>query len=151
MLSPPLTSWRAQYERMQRSFARISQPYYSSVAYGDDLQHFFQDCFHLKDWIKNDLGSGTASRQVEVEFQAERPLRIAADLANAAKHLSRTSNREGAYVTSTNVTVHLGQSKPADIEFIVTLLDGSTFVAQQIATDAMASWLAVLTRLGLSP
>ena len=86
MLSPLLTSWRVHYERLQRSFARILQPYQSSVAYDDDLQHFFQDCFHLKDWIKNDPASGSGP-QIEAEVQAERPLRIAADLANAAKHL----------------------------------------------------------------
>ena len=104
MLDPALTSWRAHYERLQRTFARISEPYRSSVAYGDDLHHFSQDCFHLKDWIKNDPTSGAAA-QIEAEFQSERPLRIAADLANAAKHLVRTQHREGAYVTSTNVTV----------------------------------------------
>ena len=133
---------------MQRSFTRISQPYQSSVAYGDDLHHFFQDCFHLKDWIKNDPVSGSASGRIEAEFQAELPLRIAADLANAAKHLSRTHDREGAYVTSTDVTVHLGQSKPADSEFIVTLADRSTHIGQQIAADAIASWATVLSRLG---
>lgn len=128
MLSPALTSWRAHYDRLQRSF--------------------FQDCFHLKDWIKNDPASGAAA-QIEEAVQAELPLRIAADLANAAKHLERTMHREGAYVTSTNVTVHLGQNKPADIEYVVTLADGSTLVAQQVAKDAMASWAAVLARLGL--
>ncbi len=149
MLSPPLTTWRAHYERLKRSFARILQPYQSSVAYDDDLQHFFQDCFHLKDWIKNDPASGAAS-QIETEMLAERPLRIAADLANAAKHLARTTHREGAYVTSTNVAIHLGQNKPTDIEYIVTLADGSTVVAQQVAKDAMASWAAVLARVGLN-
>jgi hypothetical protein len=150
MLFPPLTSWRAHYARLQRSFERISQPYQSSVAYDDDLQHFFQDCFHLKDWIKNDPSSGVGA-QIEAEVQAERPLRIAADLANAAKHLARITHREGAYVTSTNVTVHLGQNKPTDIEYLVTLADGSILVAQQVAKDAMASWTTVLAKLGLQP
>ena len=150
MLDPALTSWRAHYERLQRSFERISRPYQSSVEYGDDLHHFFQDCFHLKDWVKNDSASGGAA-QIEAEFQSERPLRIAADLANAAKHLARTQHREGAYVTSTNVTVHLGQNKPTDIEFIVTLADGTSCVAQQVAKDAMASWASVLARLRMKP
>lgn len=150
VLDPNLTSWRAQYDRLQRSFARVSQPYRSSVEYGDDLQHFFQDCFHLKDWIKNDPALGGAT-EIEAAFQAERPLRIAADLANAAKHLARTQHREGAYVTSTNVTVCLCQSKPADIEFIVTLADGTTCVAQNVVNEAMSSWATVLALLGMNP
>jgi hypothetical protein len=148
MLSPNLTSWCVQYQRLQRSFIKLSQPYASSVAYDDDLHHFFQDCFHLKDWIKNDLASGVAAR-IEQEVNAERPLRIVADLANAAKHLVRHTSREGAYVTSSNVTVHLGQDKPIAIEYIVSLGDGSILFANQVAEDAMTSWAAIFARLGL--
>jgi hypothetical protein len=49
VLSPDLTSWHSQYELMKRSYARLSNTYTSSVDYDDDLQHFFQDCWHLKD------------------------------------------------------------------------------------------------------
>lgn len=54
MLSPNLTGWHSQYERMKRTYARLSENYVSSIDYDDTLQHFFQDCWHLKDWIKND-------------------------------------------------------------------------------------------------
>ena len=56
MLLPSLTSWRAQYDRMRRSYTRVTGPYTSSVEYDDDLHHFVQDCWHLKDWILNDPG-----------------------------------------------------------------------------------------------
>ena len=54
MLLPSLTGWRSQYELMKRTYARLSEAHVSSIDYDDDLQHFFQDCWHLKDWIKND-------------------------------------------------------------------------------------------------
>ena len=67
MLSPFLTTWRAQFARLERAYARVLQPYQSSVAYDDDLQHFFQDCWHLKDWIKNDPSALTTSpRELKV-------------------------------------------------------------------------------------
>ena len=47
-------SWKAQYERMLRSAARIhdhDKPMEDRV---DDLLHFFMDCWHLKAWIKYD-------------------------------------------------------------------------------------------------
>jgi hypothetical protein len=150
MLSPSLTSWRAQYERLVRSRERVTQPYKSSVAYNDDLQHYFQDCWHLKDWIKNDPASGVGTA-IETEVLAHKALRVVADLANGGKHLARHKHQEGAYVTSTNVTVHLGQSKPIDVEYVVTLGDGTTMSAQTLVHEAFQAWSEVLNKVGLNP
>jgi hypothetical protein len=125
------------------------EPYSSSVAYYDDLQHFFQDCWHLKDWIKNDSSAGIGAN-IESEVDAHKALRIVADLANGSKHLARNRpGREGADVTSTNVTVHLVQAKPIDVECIVTLADGSTLSVKDLVRDAFASWQAILHKIGL--
>jgi len=150
MLEPSLTSWKAHYERLARSRQRVMQPYTSSIAYNDDLQHYFQDCWHLKDWIKNDPSTGARSR-IEQEVQAHRALRVVADLANAAKHLDRYAHREGAYVTSTDVTVHLGQDKPIDVCYTVSLADGTTLSAQDLVHEAFMAWQTVLAKLGLQP
>lgn len=150
MLAPSLTTWHAQYERLVRSLERVTQPYKSSVAYDDALQHYFQDCWHLKDWIRNDPGARIGAA-IEIEVDAHKALRIVADLANGAKHLDRHSHREGAYVTSTNVTVHLGQDKPIDVHYVVTLGDGTTISAQALVQEAFKCWLSILTKLGLKP
>ncbi len=151
MLSPSLTNWRAQYGRMVRGYERLLTPYISSVEYNDDLQHFFQDCWHLKDWIKNDPQAGAARDAIEATVGACKPLCIVADLANACKHLDRVKSREGAYVTSAGVTVHLAQAKGIDLHYIVTLGDGSTLSAQDLVKDVFAAWHEVLGKLGLSP
>ena len=149
MLSPALTSWTTQYERMLRTYARLKESYVSSVAYDDDLQHFFQDCWHLKDWIKNDPTLAAQSIPIEATVDARKPLRIAADLANACKHLDRHQHREGAYVTSKSVTVHLGQNRGVDVLHVITLSDGSTLPADVAAEQAIDAWEAVLRDLGL--
>jgi hypothetical protein len=150
MFTPSLTSWRAQHERLVRSRERVSQPYKSSVAYNDDLQHYFQDCWHLKDWIKNDPSSGVGAA-IETEVLAHKALRVVGDLANGAKHLARHTHREGAYTTSTNVTVHLGQDKPIDVDYVVTLGDGTTMSAQALVHEAFLAWSNVLNNVGLKP
>jgi hypothetical protein len=66
MLSPHLTGWQAQYERMKRAYVRLSESFVSSIDYDDALQHLFQDCWHLKDWIKNDA-SLNLNRVIETE------------------------------------------------------------------------------------
>jgi hypothetical protein len=133
---------------MKRSYSRVVEPHQSSVAYEDDLQHFVQDCWHLKDWIRNDPATGIGSG-IESRVKTSRALMVTADLANGAKHLARHTDRVGAYVTSTSVTVHLGQSRPADITYIITLADGSTLTAGQVAHEANRDWDAILNDIGL--
>ena len=128
----------------------MNRPYESSVEYDDDLQHYFQDCWHLKDWIKNDPTSGVGA-QVESEVSAHRSLRIVADLANGSKHLTRHTHREGAYVTATHVTAHLGQNKPVEVAHVVTLPDGTVFSAQTLVHEAFQAWAEVLRKTGLVP
>ena len=134
---------------MKRAYAQLSESYVSSIVYDDDLQHFFQDCWHLKDWIKNDpalLGQGGV---IEAEVDAHKALRIAADLANGCKHLNRNQHREGAYVTSKSVTAHLGQARGVDVLHIITLSDGSTLPAHVAAKEAFDAWDVILRKIGL--
>jgi hypothetical protein len=153
MLAPALTDWQAQYQRMLRTHARLAKPIVSSFEYDDDLRHFFQDCWHLKDWIKNDSSVPLSVRtSIESEVDKSKPLRIAADLANGCKHFHHNrSSREGAYVTSISVTVNIG--KGVEHFHTVTLDDGSTVPAQVVANEAVDAWQALLQkfRLALNP
>ena len=148
MIEPSLTGWRAQYDRLQRSHAHVVKPCRSSVEYVDDLHHFMQDCWHLKDWIKNDPETGLATT-IEKTVRAYKSLRIAADLANGSKHLNRYTHEEGAYVTSISVTAHLGQDKPVDVECVITLGDGTQTSAVSVVRDAFADWNTILLAAGL--
>jgi hypothetical protein len=150
MFTPGLHSWRSQLERMRRSYERLKKPTFSSVEYEDDLQHFLQDCWHLKDWIKNDSACTVAAR-VEAAVGAEPTLLIVGDLANTCKHMVRTRlERTGAYAISNSVTIHLGQNRPADITYTIATADGTTYDAHDIARNAMDSWSRVLIVLGLA-
>jgi hypothetical protein len=150
MYKPNLVTWRAQYDRMERGYTRLNKSYQSSTDYEDDIQHYFQDCWHLKDWIKNDINLSQAVRSnIEVEVDDHKSLRIVADLANGSKHLSRHTNREGAYVTSGDVTVHLGQSKPTEINYNISLSDGSVLSQKDLVIDAFDAWQIVLKKLNL--
>ena len=80
MYSPTLVTWRSQYDRMERGYTRLNEPYQSSTNYEDDIQHYFQDCWHLKDWIKNDINLNQSVRDnIEVEVGGHKSLRIVAD------------------------------------------------------------------------
>lgn len=108
-----------------------------------------QDCWHLKDWIKNDPSAGIGAA-IEAQVDSYRSLRIAADLANGSKHLLRHTHREGAHVTSIGVTVHLGQSKPIEVKYTVTIADGTTVPILTIVYEAFVDWNELLAKIGLN-
>lgn len=149
MLLPTLTTWRSQFERMKRSYARVTGPYQSSVEFEDDLHHFMQDCWHLKDWIKNDPSAGIGAAEIEKYVGDYRSLCIVADLANGSKHFLRHMHKKGAYVTSIGVTVHLGQRKPIDVDCTVTLADGTNLPVQAVVHEAFTDWNELLKKVGL--
>lgn len=109
-----LTGWREQYERMQRSYTRfcatstgaISVP---SAEARDDLIHFFQDAFHLKDWLRQDPATRPVTGTLDADVTADDSLTMCADLCNGSKHLSsRPGRRQGprAEFAGQGVTVH---------------------------------------------
>lgn len=84
-----MTGAISQYERAVRMLARIERPAERSLEdYEDECWCFFQNCWHLKDWIKYDNGVEPRYREmVEADVGDIREIRICADLANRSKHL----------------------------------------------------------------
>jgi hypothetical protein len=55
---------------------------------------FFLNCYHLKDWIKNDKSAGLpAQNNVENFVSSSYPLNLCADICNAHKHLKLRAPR----------------------------------------------------------
>lgn len=122
--------WRDQYERMLRSQARLAEaarPSSMGAAEARDrLYHFFQDAYHLKDWLIHDLGwytmNGTrkvltqAGQDLERHITGTRALANCADLCNGVKHLVLNSPRIAgtpANLASQNVGIVLGPFESA--------------------------------------
>ena len=87
-------TYREQYNRMKRWHQRVATldqgrtHAVDSENYLDEIYAFFQNCYHLKDWIKNDSAVAPAVQQcVEGHIDSSRPLRLCADICNSLKHL----------------------------------------------------------------
>jgi len=87
-----------QLERIRRYLKKFSDIhsgiFYAQALenYTDDVYAFFQNCYHLKDWIKNDP-SCSAWSDVEKFINSNKDLQICADLCNGLKHLQRMKPR----------------------------------------------------------
>ncbi len=105
--------WPEQYERMLRSHGRLTNYARGNWAASSDeardaLIHFFQDAYHLKDWLRNDLGQQAISNQparnpvaqhikdaVEGYVSSTFALQLCADIANGSKHLGLRPGKPG--------------------------------------------------------
>lgn len=102
---------------MRRSYLRLSAiaegrtPTDSSTA-RDALFHFFQDGYHLKDWLINDESACITRDEAEQAVSESELLSICADLCNGTKHraLTRTARTGDASTafTGQSVTIQVG-------------------------------------------
>jgi hypothetical protein len=160
------TGWQEQYYRMQRSYQRLLQASQgtdptaqSSEDVRDTLYHFFQDTYHLKDWIGNDSSVATGHR-LDVQYVNNRSiLQLCADLCNGTKHLSLSSTRAGDLLTgfsSQSVTVYAptaGSNRPpghVEHSWEVTSNNVNSD-AVRLAGDVITEWDNVIQTEGIQP
>lgn len=89
-----------QLSRIKRYFAKFQQinngVQYddSSLEHEDVLYGFFQNCYHLKDWIKHDPAC-SGWTDIEDAINANQDMQFCADLCNGTKHLELRRSRSG--------------------------------------------------------
>jgi len=120
--------------------------------YIDDLWAFFQNCWHLKDWVKADL---TISRDVEGRLEEVlknyESLMICADLANRTKHHSLDRPRLDAMLTDQTTNLVLGRNsyRVESRTYVIELADGTKRDAHTLARQAVTDWHAVFDFFGI--
>jgi hypothetical protein len=122
---PTVTKWEQQLERVRRYRDRVERLYGGEVLNRpneellDDVHAFFQNCYHLKDWLKNDSSyTKHASQEIE-DFVTNTPeLALCADICNALKHLILQRARSGQAHTfqPTELIIDLEDSLDAPAE-----------------------------------
>jgi hypothetical protein len=153
---------KTQFERVARTFQRVlDNQNRNPVEYEDDVWSFFQNCWHLKDWIKNDSqGVAKATRhKIDVEVKSYPALVMMGDLANKSKNLELTTNPTGtrealpiqnkagatAYIDRRGRTQEAGKADGA-IYLLVTDQNGDEIPVKKLATDAMKNWMAIIKK-----
>jgi hypothetical protein len=113
------------------------------------------NCYHLKDWIKNDAAvPATVRDAVEAHINSNRPLRLCADICNSLKHFKRKPwfNRSGESPRfgRKQYALDLGTTPPAiSLEYEVHT-DTGPIDAFQLASECIAAWDAFFTANALT-
>ena len=133
-----MTQATKQFERTQRLFLRVlDNQDRKLVEYEDDVWNFFQNCWHLQDWIRNDRkGVAKATRtKIKGEVNSHPALELVGELASKSPHLEVRSTITG------------GDNKThGDILMKVIDADGEELLVKALATDAMKNWMAIIRK-----
>jgi len=139
--------WREQYDRMKRSHAHFAAIAGGKVPAGSDtardaLFHFFQDAYHLKDWLRNDPSVTIAGAVIERAVTVSPNLSVCADLCNGTKHRTLTTPRHkggpGAVFATQSVRV---QVPPAEATVASVGPAGNKLApGATVSVDARSVW-----------
>ncbi len=121
----------------------------NSENYVDEIYAFFQSCYHLKDWLRND-DSLTSAVQGAVEgyINQQRSLKLCADICNSSKHLQLNrprSNENPAFGRkdySLTLTANVDEAEISLKLWINT--DSGAEDAFSLATECVQEWDAFL-------
>jgi hypothetical protein len=147
-------SFRDQLDRVRRLRARLDFHNRPRPEYEDDLWSFFQNAWHLKDWLKNDpTVPASFATSLEGLIEGHDSLMIVADLANRTKHRSLNPHpaRPGAALGGFDIRL---AARP-DLSYGPTYDDwvvvspGVYRRALDVADEALAAWDQLLRAGGL--
>jgi hypothetical protein len=161
-----------QHERVLRFYSRITRENKTEPDYLDDLWSFFQNCWHLKDWIKNDPNILATMAEcpsckknqkilvgrtkcLECEVNDCKYLPICADLANGSKHLRLNTPRTDARMIG-KIEVRIADSICTDTPngsttytYFVFSNNMPSMMALDLAGNSIQEWNTLLKSWGL--
>ena len=157
--------WKEQWARVQRAFSLFESTNqgrvhaHESDFYQDEAYSFFQNCYHLKDWLKNDQATKALVGDVETYISKSENLSLCADLCNGSKHLvldRRARTSSDTQITRRQFSVGLSTSLGSNVDPPATISvryevksGGKTYDAFTVADACVVEWTAYLESKGL--
>ncbi len=139
-------AWEQQYRRVLRYFDRVWKRQGSRDDYEDAVWCFFMNCWHLKDWFKNDDGLRKNLRdQIVDDAHRSGDLKVCQALCNRQKHFAPHSGdpeKDFGWHASFDPCTRF-------LDWIVILDDGSAIEVLKLATRAVDEWKRILEEHGL--
>jgi hypothetical protein len=152
--------WREQWQRVLRQYELVrstneGRPHdRDSDFYQDEVYAFFQNSYHLKDWLKNDPDTARLVKpSIEDWVKATPTISLCADLANGSKHLKLTRSKTGDFETGIGHRDFELDTGGTDVPIIRVKYHaesgGRTYDAFELATACIAEWKEYLEQNGL--
>jgi hypothetical protein len=132
----------------------------SSVHYEDDVYAFFINCYHLKDWIKNDPAVTAKVPSIGIDIEAfignapdgNEYLQLCGDICNSQKHFvcnKSNRSRENPKLGSSFTLIRVGKSSSIKISWSIHCGTRGSIDAFVLATECVKAWDSFLSGKGL--
>jgi hypothetical protein len=151
--------YRSQLDRTRRFLDRLqSGDPRRDIDYQDDVWAFFQNCWHIKDWLQHDnrVPKGTRARAIAAAH-ASRILRVCRDMANGTKHRKLT-HRDKSRPPPRARAVHMWTSTrivpggPTTIDCLLKFPQRKVRLrsAREVAAECLEEWIKILHAFNLN-
>jgi len=149
--------WHSQYGRMMRWFKRLKnisrrRKKVSSILGEDYIYAFFKECWHLKDWLADEVDMNIRQDLKEALGSSEAMI-ICDCLANGMKHKNIQINNKRKTIKSLRVEHRFdivadasSKSKSSGQYIWSVVVNDKKISATELATDCIDFWQAFLTR-----
>jgi len=147
--------YHEQLDRVDRWLDRIKHPGEDRTENEDFLWAFFQNCWHLKDWIADDPASGQSGDDMDKAIEGYDSLRVVQGLALSGKHLKVDSSKRPAKDPRVDKAlvlgrIHLGREESDWISYVAYDASANEWIpALELAEQAVKDWIEILTEKGL--
>ena len=139
--------YRDQLDRARRFLERMEQPVDSidddgmtDVDFQDMVWAFFQNCWHVKDWVFNDPVVDQVTKDaVSAGAHASVVLRVCQEMCNGTKHLGA---RPGASHDHIDTTIVPGG--PTIMDCLIDNGAGELVSGRMLAHQCIAEWVSIL-------
>ena len=145
-----MSAARNQLAKVKRLLTIVEQQKAGDQAH-DTLFGFFENCWHLKDHVKNDHSVPQRVRQsIESEVAAFDALMISADIANRSKHFAFNRRpRVDAKIETYHIKAYEGSGEEASATYDISIPGRPLRDALTVARQAVADWETLFARHGL--
>lgn len=142
-----MTRWLDRIEKMAEKGEGEIDP----IELRDFFISFFQNCFHLKDYLENDSNVDLSKSDLDSFIASSEQISICADICNATKHLSLYgsgwSGEDPEIANGAKVTVYAREGKSSATYTIETAT--GDIDAYQLAKECRKKWDLFLQSVGL--
>lgn len=128
--------WRGQLDRVRRWYHRASKAK-DPIDKHDFLYAFFENAFHLRDWLKDTGAAG--EKDLHRLFTENADMRLCRDLANSHKHYSLRDPSQATPPSEAREYSPGSGNLGSDISLVV-LSDGIKYDAFELAGRILRAW-----------
>jgi hypothetical protein len=137
--------YRHQLDRARRFLTRMEEAR-SEIEAHDMAWAFFQNCWHVNDWLSNDPFVSAAAKEIALKLaHASTALATCHALCDGTKHLGA---RPGA--SHHHVDNKITPGGPTDFDCLIDDGNGQLLSGKRLAHDCIAEWEHILRSQGLA-